>query len=258
MLECSEITKKYGRKTVVDAFSAKFEPGKVYAVLGPNGSGKTTLMKMIEGLVVPNKGSITFDGHDAGYADRAAIAYMPTEAYFYGYMTPETAGRFYADFYEDFSVLDYENRLKKMGIEPYAKIRTLSSGQAAKMKIALTLSRKAKVYMLDEPLNGIDLISRDEIIREIIAASDDDTVMIISTHIIEEIEGIIDHVIFLKDGKKADEGNVEENRSKTGKSITAMYREIYGVRGESEPEASNEAAEPEETEEPEEEGGEVK
>ena len=162
MLESRELTKKFGAKTAVDNVSLSMEPGHVYAMLGPNGSGKTTWMKMAAGLVKPTSGEVFFNGSPVGIESRREVAYMSTEPYFYDWMTIEAAGKYYNDFFADFSMENYLSMLHEMNLNVKDKIRTLSSGMVAKMKIALTLARDAKVYMLDEPFNGIDLLARDD------------------------------------------------------------------------------------------------
>lgn len=232
MLECREITKSYGRKTAVDHVTLKLEPGRIYAMLGPNGSGKTTLMKMAVGLVKPSSGEFLYEGRPIGPDSRREVAYMSTEPYFYSWMTAKDVGQYYEDFFEDFSMETYESLLKKMDIPMEAKTKTLSSGMMAKLKIAVTMSRKAKVYMLDEPLNGIDLLARDQIIRCVLEAAGDDTALVISSHLVDELEKIVDTVIFMKDGHHVSTWGVEELREKKGKSVVDLYREIYGHGGE--------------------------
>ena len=148
MLESKELTKKYGAKAAVNCVSLSMEPGHIYAMLGPNGSGKTTWMKMAAGLVKPTSGTVLFNGTPVGIESRKDVAYMSTEPYFYDWMNIEDAGKYYQDFFEDFSMERFLRMLHDMGLNEKDKIRTLSSGMVAKMKIALTLARDAKVYML--------------------------------------------------------------------------------------------------------------
>ena len=171
MLESRSITKKFGSKTAVDQVSLKLEKGHVYAMLGPNGSGKTTWMKMAAGLIKPTSGEVLFAGSPVGIASRKEVAYMPTEPYFFGWMSIDDAAKYYDDFFEDFSMERFLKLLHDMDLNEKDKIRALSSGMVAKMKIALTLARDAKVYMLDEPFNGIDLLARDEIRAAILEAA---------------------------------------------------------------------------------------
>ena len=225
MLECREITKLYGRKAAVDNVSFKLEPGKIYAMLGPNGSGKTTLMKMAVGLVKPSSGGFLYNGEPVGPKSRREVAYMSTEPYFYNWMTIKDVGQYYNDFFEDFSMENYERLIGRMELSPEMKTKSLSSGMMAKLKIAVTMARKAKVYLLDEPLNGIDLLARDEIIRSVLESAGEDTTLVISSH-------LVDSAIFMKESHLVEMVGVEELREERGKSVVDLYREIYGHGGE--------------------------
>ena len=231
MLESKELTKKFGAKTAVDHVSVALETGHIYAMLGPNGSGKTTWMKMAAGLIKPTSGEIFFDGRPVGIDSRKEVAYMSTEPYFYAWMSIEDAGKYYADFFEDFSMDRYRAMLRDMDLDEKDKIRNLSSGMVAKMKIALTLARDAKVYMLDEPFNGIDLLARDEIRSAILGAAVPDKLLLLSSHLVEEMEAIADKGVFLKKGQLADQVDLEELRMEKGLSMADRYREIYGHEG---------------------------
>ena len=232
MLECRDITKIYGRKTAVDHVSLKIEPGRIYAMLGPNGSGKTTLMKMAVGLVKPNSGGFYYNNQPVGVDSRKEVAYMSTEPYFYSWMTVGDVGKYYEDFFEDFSMEKYEKRLKRMELTIDMKTKSLSSGMMAKLKIAVTMARKAKVYLLDEPLNGIDLLARDEIMNSVLEAAGRDVALVISSHLVDELEKIIDTAIFMKNSQLVEVCEAEELRMVQGKSIVDKYREIYGHGGE--------------------------
>lgn len=231
MLECKDITKKYGSKIAVDSISLKIEPGRIYALLGPNGSGKTTLMKMAINLVKPTSGVFYYNGSPLNTDSRREIAYMSTEPYFYPWMTAQDVGNYYQDFFSDFSMQKYDHLLERMHLEKSLKTKTLSSGMMAKLKIAVTMARKAKVYLLDEPLNGIDLLARDEIMTSVIEAADSDTALVLSSHLVDELEKIIDTAYFIKDGHLVKTSQVEDLRFTEGKSIVDQYREIYGQGG---------------------------
>ena len=231
MLESRELTKKFGTKTAVDGVSVKMEPGHIYAMLGPNGSGKTTWMKMAAGLIKPTGGEVLFDGKPVGVASRREVAYMSTEPYFYAWMTVESAGKYYADFFEDFSMDRYRTLLGSMDLNEKDKIKNLSSGMVAKMKIALTLARDAKVYMLDEPFNGIDLLVRDEIRAAILEAAAPEKLLLLSSHLVEEMEAIADRAVFIRQGRLVEVRDLEEMRETDGVSMADRYRTIFG-RGE--------------------------
>ena len=228
MLESRELTKKFGAKTAVDGVSLSMEPGHVYAMLGPNGSGKTTWMKMAAGLVKPTSGGVFFNGSPVGIESRRDVAYMSTEPYFYDWMTIEDAGKYYRDFFEDFSMDRFLQMLRDMDLNEKDKIKTLSSGMVAKMKIALTLARDAKVYMLDEPFNGIDLLARDEIRSAILSAAVPEKLLLLSSHLVEEMEAIADRAVFIRNGKLIEVRDLEEMRETDGVSMADRYRAIFG------------------------------
>lgn len=231
MLECRNITKKYGSKVAVNSINMQIEPGRIYALLGPNGSGKTTLMKMAVGLIKPTSGDFYYKDEKIGVHSRKEIAYMSTEPYFYPWMTALDAGKYYRDFFEDFSMEKYEQLLSRMQLDQNMKVKTLSSGMIAKLKIAVTMARQAKIYLLDEPLNGIDLLARDEIMTSIIEAASEDTAIVLSSHLVDELEKVIDTAFFVKDGHLVKTCHVEDLRITEGKSIVDEYREIYGQGG---------------------------
>ena len=227
MLESRELTKKFGAKTAVDGVTVKMDPGHIYAMLGPNGSGKTTWMKMAAGLIKPTAGEVFFAGKPVGLESRKEVAYMSTEPYFYSWMSIADAGKYYADFFEDFSMDRYLSMLHDMDLSEKDKIRTLSSGMVAKMKIALTLARDAKVYMLDEPFNGIDLLARDEIRAAILGTATEEKLLLLSSHLVEEMEAIADRAVFIRQGRLVEVRDLEEMRETDGVSMADRYREIF-------------------------------
>lgn len=231
MLESRELTKKFGAKTAVDQVSVVLDPGHIYAMLGPNGSGKTTWMKMAAGLIKPTSGEVLFDGQPVGIASRKEVAYMSTEPYFYTWMSVEDAGRYYGDFFEDFSMERFRELLRRMELNEKDKIRSLSSGMVAKMKVALTLARDAQVYMLDEPFNGIDLLARDDIRSAILESAAPGKLLLLSSHLVEEMEAIADRAFFIRTGKLIEVRDLEEMREADGVSMADRYRQIFG-RGE--------------------------
>ncbi|HIS03121.1 MAG TPA: ABC transporter ATP-binding protein [Candidatus Pullichristensenella avicola] len=228
MLEITHVTKRYGMKTAVGDVSLRVEAGRLVALLGPNGSGKTTLMKMIAGLTCPTSGEIVFDGETVGTGTKRHVAYMPTEAYFYNYMTARDAGRYYRDFFEDFSMERYMRLLDEEHLDAGAKIRAMSSGMVAKVKLALTFARDSRLTMLDEPLNGIDIIARERTISLIRAHHTSQRALIVSSHLVEELEDLIDDAVFMLDGSVALSGTKQHIREQYGAGIVEMYRRIYG------------------------------
>lgn len=229
MLQCNNVTKKYIKMTAVNDISIEFAPGRIYAMLGSNGSGKTTLMKMIAGLVKPTSGSITLSGAPVGIETKKHIAYMPTESYFYSYMTCKDIGKYYSDFFEDFSIEQFYNYLSKMNLTPDMKASKMSSGMMAKLKLAVTLSRNASVIMLDEPLNGVDIIAREQLVNFITQKASPDNIIIMSSHLVDELETIIDYAVFVKNGIIVSHGEAESLRASTGMSIVDQYKQIYTV-----------------------------
>ena len=228
MITSKNLTKKFGSKTAVDGVSLSLAPGHVYAMLGPNGSGKTTWMKMAAALMKPTSGEILYEGAPVGVESRRHVAYMSTEPYFYTWMTVRDAGKYYQDFFEDFSPEKYDRLIREMELEQGMKTRTLSSGMMAKLKIAVTMARDARVYMLDEPFNGIDLLARDEIRQCILREATEDKVLLLSSHLVEEMEAVCDTAVFIRQGRLIEVRNLEEMREIDHVSMADRYREIYG------------------------------
>ena len=206
----------------------KLEKGHVYAMLGPNGSGKTTWMKMAAGLIKPSSGQVLFQGKPVDLNSRKHVAYMSTEPYFYSWMTVKDVGAYYADFFEDYSPERYQTLLRRMELAEGMKVRTLSSGMMAKLKIAVTMSRDALVYMLDEPFNGIDLLARDEIRACILQYATEDKLLLLSSHLVEEMEMVADRALYIKEGRLVECVDLETMRTEQGVSMADRYRQIYG------------------------------
>lgn len=226
MLTFEHVTKSYmGKKALIDV-SLTFEPGKTYALAGPNGSGKSTLMKSAAGLVKP-AGTITLNGEPIGKKTKALIAYMSTEPFYYDYMRIDTVKAFYADFYADFDAKRFDMLLKHLELEGGMKVKTLSSGMAAKLKVAATLSRKAQIVMLDEPFNGIDVLGRDQIREAILRTGYEGRTLILSSHLLDELESIVDSAVMIKKGEIVMNGDAETLRAEHGKSIVDLYKEVF-------------------------------
>ena len=226
MLELKNITKRYLRRTALDGVSLALEEGKTCLLLGPNGSGKTTMMKLIAGLSRPTEGEIAFNGQPIGKATKARVAYMPTENYFYSYMTIRDIGRYYADFFADFDPRAFCQLLTDMDLDEKDRIRQLSSGMAAKLRLALTLSRDAQLMMFDEPLNGVDILTRTQTINAILAGRRAGRSMLISTHLVDELEDVVDYTVFLRKGKLVMAGDKREICA--GRTLRDLYLEVYG------------------------------
>ena len=226
MLECIGLSKTYRMKQAVAGISLRLEEGKIYGLLGENGSGKTTWMKMIAGLTKPTSGKIIYEGHGLCYSDKAQIAYMSTEPFFYDYMKAADVRKYYPDFIDNFSTDRFNYMMKKMGLEDSMKVRELSSGMNAKLKIIATLAREAKLYLLDEPLNGVDYKAREEIVSLILETAGEGNTFVISTHLLDEIESFVDEAMFIKNGELLRVVDLEKERIASGRSITDIYMEI--------------------------------
>jgi len=227
ILEINNLTKKYYNKTALDDVSFSLERGKIYGLMGPNGSGKTTLMKVIIGLHKQTSGNVLVNGVPLSYKTKASVSYMPTENFLYDSFKVKDIIKFYQDMYQDFRT-DYANKiLNDIGVDLDFRVSKLSSGLVGKLKVALALSRDTDIYMLDEPLNGVDVLARDIILDLIVNSYNENKVIILSSHLVSEVEKILDNVIFLKNGKIELSGNAEELRQEKGLSIENIYKEVY-------------------------------
>ena len=226
ILQCIGLNKSFGNKKAVNDFNMKLSEGKVYGLLGENGSGKTTWMKMVAGLTKPTSGEIIYKEAPWNYKDKSEIAYMSTEPFFYDFMSIKDVARYYADFFVDFDTEKFQKMTDKVGLEESMKIKTLSTGMTAKLKVVATLSRSASLFLLDEPLNGIDFKAREEIISIILDEADSKNCFVISTHLINEIESFIDEAVFVKNGQLILQTETEKERMQNGKSIADIYMEI--------------------------------
>ncbi|MDD6257782.1 MAG: ATP-binding cassette domain-containing protein [Erysipelotrichaceae bacterium] len=226
MLETNHLTKKFLNTTALDDVSFTIEPGRIYALLGPNGSGKTTWMKIAAGLCRPTSGEVLYEGAPVGVQSRKHIAYMSTESFFYDWMNVQDVRTWFADFFDDFDPARFDDLIQKMQLPVDRKLKTMSSGMLAKLKTAAVLSRQAKVYLLDEPLNGIDLLSRDVIMETIISASQPDAAIVISSHLVEELEQYVTNAVFIHNGHLIKTVDSEDVRSEEHDSLADLYREI--------------------------------
>ena len=227
ILQINDLTKKYYNKTALSNVTLNFEPGKIYGLLGPNGSGKTTLMKVIAGLHKQSSGEVLINDQELSYKTKAYVSYMPTENFMYESFKVLDIVKFYNNMYEDFRYDYAMSLINEVNINLNYKIANLSSGQIGKLKAVIALSRDVQIYMLDEPLNGVDVLSRDTIMDIITKSHSEDKVMIISTHLVSEIEKILDSVIFLKDGIVELFGDAEELRQERQLSVEGLYKEVF-------------------------------
>lgn len=229
MLKCENLVKVYSGCRAVDGLNLELDAGRIYALLGPNGSGKSTFMKMVVGLIKPTEGKIYLDGEEISDKTRAIITYMPTENYFYNYMRIKDIASFYKDFYNDFDEDRMYGLLDRMELHFDGKVRNMSTGMLAKLKVAVAMARNSRVILLDEPLNGIDIIAREQVMNTITGYNSEDKIIIVSSHLVDELEHAAGGAVFIKDGRVVMAGNTEDIRSyNDNKSLVDLYKEIYG------------------------------
>ena len=227
ILECKDLTKRYGNKTALDQISFSLMPGKIIGLLGPNGSGKTTLIKLLNGLLVPTEGHIFIDGLAPGVETKKFVSYLPERTYLNSWMKVCDIIDFFQDFYEDFDKARAYDMLKRLNINPSDRLRTMSKGTKEKVQLILVMSRRARLYCLDEPIAGVDPAARDYILSTIIQNYDENATIIISTHLISDVENILDDVVFIQNGHIRMVDSVENIRFNQGKSVDAMFREVF-------------------------------
>ena len=229
VLKCENLVKVYSGCRAVDGLNLELDAGRIYALLGPNGSGKSTFMKMVVGLIKPTEGKINLDGEEISDKTRARITYMPTENYFYNYMRIKDIASFYKDFYNDFDEDRMYGLLDRMELHFDGKVRNMSTGMLAKLKVAVAMARNSRVILLDEPLNGIDIIAREHVMNTITGYNNEDKIIIVSSHLVDELEHAAGGAVFIKDGRVVMAGNTEDIRSyNDNKSLVDLYKEIYG------------------------------
>ena len=227
LLECKNLTKNYGNHTALSDVSFQIDSGHIIGLLGPNGSGKTTLMKLIAGLLGATSGSIYVREEPVGPGSKNIISYLPDHSYLDGNMRVQDIIDFFADFYEDFDSLRAYDMMAKLQINPRQKLKTLSKGTQEKVQLILVMSRHASLYILDEPLAGVDPAARDYILDTILSNYDENASILISTHLISDIENILDEVFFIQDGTLHTHASVDELRERDNKSIDTIFREVF-------------------------------
>lgn len=227
ILRCENVTKTFGSVTALDNVSLTLESGKIVGLLGPNGSGKTTLIKLINGLLTPNFGRLLVDGDEPGVVTKTKVAYLPDNIYLNGWMTIRQIVEYFEDFYEDFSPACAYEMLDRLGISPEKRLKTLSKGNKEKVCLILVMSRRARLYVLDEPIAGVDPAARDYVISTIINNYNPEATVLISTHLISDIEQILDEVLFIRNGHLVLHKSVEDIRAEEGKSVDELFREVF-------------------------------
>ncbi len=227
LLKCENLTKTYGRITALNDVNLVIPRGKIIGLLGPNGSGKTTLIKILNGLLTPTSGKLTIDGLTPGAATKAKVSYLPDSSYLNSWMRVEQIVNMFIDFYPDFRPELAYKMLKNLDIDPTVKLKTLSKGNKEKVCLILVMSRNAELYVLDEPIAGVDPATRDYIISTIINNYHPDASVLMFTHLISDIEQILDEVIFINKGIIELHKTVDEIREENGMSVDELFREVF-------------------------------
>ena len=231
IVEIDELKKTYKNTVALSSINLKVKKGKVLGVLGPNGSGKTTLIKILNGLLTPTKGQVLIDGNKIGPSTKAITSYLPDRNFLYDWMDIQDSMDFYKDFYEDFNEDKFNDLINFMNLRKDMKVKSLSKGMHEKLNLSLVLAREAKLYILDEPIAGVDPIARGKILNAIIDNYREDSAMIITTHLVREMENLLDEVAFLSQGRILLHGDTEVLREERQMQIEDLYKEIFRMEG---------------------------
>ena len=227
ILECIGLSKRFGKVQALEEINLKVEPGRVIGLLGPNGSGKTTLIKLANGLLTPSQGEILIDGMAPGRESKAIVSYLSDKEYLPDWMSARQLMDFFEDFYEDFDRARAEEMLRHLGIDETMRIKQMSKGTREKVQLILVMSRQAKLYLLDEPIGGVDPATRDYILDTIIRNYNPSAAVVISTHLIADVEQVLDEVIFIQNGQVLLQSSVDSIREEKGKSVDQYFREVF-------------------------------
>ncbi len=227
LLVCENLSKNYGGKPALKNVNLEIQSGRIVGLLGPNGSGKTTLIKTANGLLTPSSGRILINGMEPGVETKKIVSYLPDESFLNSWMTVDQIVKMFSDFYADFRTELAYKMLENLGIETTARLKTLSKGNKEKVCLILVMSRNALLYILDEPIAGVDPATRDYVIRTIINNYNPEASVVISTHLISDIEQVLDDVIFIQNGEITLTKTVDEIREENGKSVDEMFREVF-------------------------------
>lgn len=228
IIEVKNVSKTYFNKKALNNISLNIEEGKVVGILGPNGSGKTTLIKILAGILRQSKGEVTIDGKTPGVYSKSIVSYLPDRNFLYDWMKISDAINMYKEFFQDFDEKRAEELLQFMKLEKTMKVKELSKGMHEKLNLTLVLSRRAKVYILDEPIAGVDPVARDQILDAIINNYNKESSMIITTHLVRDMENLFDDVVFLREGEITLQGNADELRAEKSMKIDDLFKEIFG------------------------------
>ena len=226
-LECRGLGKRFGTTQALDGVNLTVLPGRVVGLLGPNGSGKTTLIKLINGLLTPTAGEVSICGLQPGKESKALVSYLPDRPCLPEWMNVRQLMEYYADFFADFDRARAADMMARLSLNEELRISQMSKGTKEKVQLILVMSRRARLYLLDEPIGGVDPATRDYILDTIIRNYDENASVVISTHLISDVENVLDDVIFLRDGKIALQASVDDLREQYGKSVDAVFREVF-------------------------------
>lgn len=226
-IEINHLTKQFGSITALDEVALSLEKGQIVGLLGPNGSGKTTLIKILNGLLTPTAGTAMINGMDPGTETKKIVAYLPDRTALPDYMTTDQLVGLYQDFFEDFDRAKAEAMIDDLGIDRKQTLKRMSKGTKEKLQLCLVMARQAEVYLLDEPIGGVDPATRDYILRTIISNYNEDAVVIISTHLISDIESVLDDVVFIKNGRVVLHETADKIREEKGESVDQLFREVF-------------------------------
>lgn len=227
ILSCHNLTKKYSGKIALDNINLDIPKGSIIGLLGPNGSGKTTFIKLVAGLLTPDSGSLDVCGYKPGVKSKERVSYLPDKDYLNNWMSVNQLLRQFSDFFVDFNKDKAIDMLTRLNIGLDTKLKTMSKGTKEKVQLILTMSREAELYLLDEPIGGVDPAARDYILNTIVSNYQENASVLISTHLISDVEPILNHVVFIKDGNIVKQGDVDELRESSGKSIDSLFREEF-------------------------------
>lgn len=227
LMNCQGLTKCFGYKTALDGVNLTLERGRIIGLLGPNGSGKTTLIKLLNGLLAPTSGTIAINGSAPGPETKKIVSYLPERTYFNSWMKVTDILNFFCDFYEDFDRNRASDMLRRLGIDENERLGSMSKGTKEKVQLIMVMSRDAQLYCLDEPIGGVDPAARDYILQTIITNYNENASVLISTHLIADIENVLDDVIFIENGHIRLHASVDEIREQEGKSVDALFREVF-------------------------------
>lgn len=227
LVQCQDVWKRYGRKEALCGLNLRLESGKIVGLLGPNGSGKTTLIKVLNGLLQPDGGTVLIEGEAPGVRTKSIVSYLPDKPYFAGWMRVSDLFDLFADFYMDFDRVRAEQMCQALQIDPGLRMKTLSKGTKEKVQLILVMSRRARLYLLDEPIAGVDPAARDFILTTILNNYNPDGTVLISTHLISDVERVLDEVVFIQSGRVVRQDLVDDIREKEGKSVDELFREVF-------------------------------